>query len=69
MIRPCCLPRLPHYACNHMKQGHSRETVITDAIAEQIEELVADGYSVREIANAIGVSKSSVGRYTRELKR
>jgi RecA-family ATPase len=55
--------------CNHMKQGHSRETVITDAIAEQIEELVADGYSVREIANAIGVSKSSVGRFTRELKR
>jgi DNA-binding NarL/FixJ family response regulator len=54
--------------CNHMKQGHSRETIITDAIAEQIVEKLADGYSVREIANAIGVSKSTVGRFTRELR-
>jgi len=54
--------------CNHMKQGHSRETVITDAIAEQIVEKLADGYSIREIANAIGVSKSTVGRFTRELR-
>lgn len=55
--------------CNHMKQGHSRETIITEAIAEQIKEMTAEGYSVREIANAIGVSKSSVGRVTRELKK
>jgi RecA-family ATPase len=52
--------------CNHMKQGRSRETVITDAIAEQIVELTNDGFSIREIASTLDVSKSSVHRFLRE---
>lgn len=50
----------------HMKQGRSRETVITEAMAETIMEMYKDGFSIRETAAATGISKSSVHRFIRE---
>ena len=54
--------------CDHLKQGRSRETVITDAIAELIVGLANEGYTIREIAAETGVSKSSVHRFLRERR-
>jgi len=43
-----------------------RNTVLTDDIKEKITTLSREGFGVRRIANAVGISKSSVDRFLRE---
>ena len=43
-----------------------RTTVLTDDVKEEITRLSREGLGVRRIANAVGVSKSSVDRFLRK---
>lgn len=54
---------------NHLIKKQESRSSITELMAEHIISLSEEGYSVRTIANKLGISKSVVGRFIKSTYR